>query len=355
MCIMKNCSTFDTDDSRWDAVVNKDEAADGIFYFAVQTTGIFCRPSCSSRLPNRKNVSFFISCQEALKAGYRPCKKCRPTDKSKEEMIEGKIAQACRVMEKSSAMPKLADLAGEVGLSPYHFHRLFKKILGITPKQFSANIRARRFKSSLQSGQSVTEALYDAGYSSSSGIYNKKQDQLSMQPKEFRAGAADIDIQYGVAQCFLGWAIVAATDRGICAIELGDDPDLLPQQVQKKFPKARLRKASAEFTDLIKQVVDFINTPSTHFNLPLDIQGTAFQQQVWSILRQIKPGKTISYTELAEKLGNPKAIRAVAAANAANKLAVIIPCHRVIAKDGQLRGYRWGIERKRMLLENEAK
>lgn len=352
---MKDQSIFITDDRRWSAVSTKDQTADGSFYYAVKTTGIFCRPSCSSKLPNRENVEFFISCKEALKAGYRPCKKCRPTGNTIREVVEQKIVKACRSMENSNTIARLADLAKEAGLSPYHFHRLFKKVVGVTPKQFAVNHRSRRFCNSLKSCNSVTDALYDAGYSSSSGVYNKNQDQLSMKPKEFRAGAVGVVIQYGVAECIFGWVIVAATDRGICAIEFGDDAKMLPQQLQNRFPKATVTRAGAGFTCLIEEVVDFIKEPQSNFNLPLDIQGTAFQQQVWSILRQIEPGQTMTYTEVAEKIGNPKAVRAVATACASNKLAVVIPCHRVISKDGKLSGYRWGVDVKKMLLENETK
>ncbi len=352
---MKAQSPYLTDDCRWSAVSSKDKAADGRFYYAVKTTGIFCRPSCSSRLPNRENVEFFISCKEALDAGYRPCKKCRPTGNTIQEVDEQKIVKACRLIENNNTIPKLADLAKEAGLSPYHFHRLFKKIIGVTPKQFAASHRSNRFYNSLKSGHSVTEAIYDAGYSSSSGAYNKNQDQLSMKPKEFRAGAQGFVIQYGTTECMFGWVIVAATDRGICAIEFGDDPDMLPQQLKNRFPKATITKGGSGFTRVIEGVVNFINEPHCNFNLPLDIQGTAFQQKVWNILRKIEPGQTMTYTEVAEKIGNPKAVRAVATACASNKLAVVIPCHRVISKDGKLSGYQWGVGRKKMLLENETK
>jgi len=350
---MVSTSAFKPDESRWNAIVNRDQNADGVFYYAVKTTGVFCLPSCSSRLPNRENVEYFDTWQKAESAGYRPCKKCNPTANSKSEEIEQKIIRACRSIEQSDTPLKLNDLAQEATLSPYHFHRLFKKIVGITPKQYSSRHQSHRFKESLTTSQSVTDAIYTAGYSSSSAAYNKRQDQLAMNPKAYRNGAAGITITYGLAECFLGWVIVAATERGICAIEFGDDPKTLPQQVQSRFLKARLQKAGSGFGSLIKEVVDFIKTPGNDFNIPLDIQGTAFQQQVWNVLRQIKPGGTVSYTEVAERIGNPNAIRAVAAACASNKLAVVIPCHRVISKDGKLSGYRWGVERKKMLLETE--
>lgn len=350
---MKSNCTYHTDDRRWNAVVGREQSADGYFYYAVMTTGIFCRPSCSSKVPNRENVVYFTSNQDALASGYRPCKKCKPTGTTVKEEIEQKIIKACRIIEYSNTVPKLIDLAKELALSPGYFHRLFKKVVGITPKQFAANHRSRRFNNSLKSSESITEALYDAGFSSSSGVYNKNQDQLSMKPKEYRSGGVGLTIHYGVAECFLGSIIVAATDRGICAIEFGDDPAMLPRQLQDRFPKATVTKAGPGFTSLIKQVVEFIKAPQDNFNIPLDIQGTAFQQQVWGLLRQIEPGQTMSYTEVAEKIGNPNAVRAVATACASNKLAVVIPCHRVISKNGRLSGYRWGVERKKMLLDNE--
>ncbi len=350
---MKSLSTYNTDDRRWNAVVGREQSADECFYYAVMTTGIFCRPSCSSKLPNRENVEYFISSQDAQASGYQPCKKCKPTGTTVNEEVEQKIIKACRIIENSNTVPKLVDLAKELGLSPYYFHRLFKKVVGITPKQFASGHRSRRLSNSLKSRESITEAFYDAGFSSSSGVYNKNQDQLSMKPKEYRAGGVGFTIHYGVAECILGWIIIAATDRGICAIEFGDDPAMLPRQLQDRFPKATVTKAGSGFTSLIEEVVKFIKAPQDNFNLPLDIQGTAFQQQVWNILRQIEPGQTMSYTEVAEKIGNPNAVRAVATACASNKLAVVIPCHRVISKDGKLSGYRWGVERKKLLLDNE--
>lgn len=350
---MTENKAYDAENRRWHAIANREQAADGSFYYGVRTTGVFCRPSCSSRLPNRENVEYFISSKEAQSAGYRPCKRCKPTGNSKNKEIEQKIILACRSIEQSNTPLRLDDLAKGAGLSPYYFHRLFKKLVGVTPKQYASRHQSLRFRESLKTSDSITDAIYNAGYSSSSGAYTKKRDHLAMKPKEYKAGGDGVVIKYGLAKCILGWVIVAATDRGICAIEFGDDPALLPQQVQSRFPKARLEKAGPGFTSLIEEVVDFIKAPHNSFNIPLDIQGTAFQQQVWNILQQIKPGRTLSYTEVAEKTGNPNAVRAVATACASNKLAVVIPCHRVISKDGKISGYRWGIERKKALLENE--
>ena len=344
---------FNTDDARWNAVLNKNSDADGEFYYAVITTGIYCRPGCRSKLPNRGNVEFFTTCNDAEKAGYRACKRCKPSTVLKAGETEQKIIRACRIIEEVETPIKLADLAARVSLSPYHFHRLFKKIVGITPKQYASRHLSQRFQSKLKTSPSVTDAIYSSGYSSSGSAYDKKRDQLAMQPKAYRSGAAGITITYGVAQCFLGWVVVAATDRGICAIEFGDDAEILPEQVQARFPKAQLKKADVAFKTLLKEVVEFIESPQKTFEVPLDIQGTAFQQQVWQVLRQIKPGETVSYTDVAERMGKPSAVRAVASACASNKLAVVIPCHRVISKSGKTSGYRWGAERKEKLLQRE--
>jgi len=343
----------DTDDGRWNAVVENNSNADGIFYYAVKTTGVFCRPSCSSRLPNRSNIEYFKAVGEAEAAGYRPCKRCSPKSYSKTEKLEQKIVHACRIIEQSEDSVKLKELAAEVRLSASHFHRLFKKIVGVTPKQYSATHQSRRFTRSLKTSRSVTDAIYTAGYSSSSRAYDNNHDQLAMEPRVYRNGAVGVTITYGLAQCYLGWVIVAATDRGVCAIEFGDDPVVLKDQVQKRFPQAQLKKAGSGFNSLIKEVVDFIKAPESNCTIPLDIQGTAFQQRVWRVLRQIKPGKTLSYSDLAERIGNPNAARAVARACAANKLAVVIPCHRIVSKDGKASGYRWGVVRKKMLLKSE--
>jgi len=344
---------FNSDDIRWNAVSENNSNADGAFYYAVITTGIYCRPSCKSKLPNRDNVEYFTTCGDAEVAGYRACKRCRPTATSKVGETEQKIIQSCRIIEESETSIKLDDLATKVNLSPYHFHRLFKKIVGITPKQYTSRHRSQRFQKSLKSSPSVTDAIYSAGYGSSGSAYDKNRDQLAMKPKVYRKGADGLTLTYGITQCFLGWVIIAATDRGICAIEFGDNSDILPEQVQARFPNAQLQKADIGFKTLIKEVIDFIESPEGTFQVPLDIQGTAFQQQVWEVLRQIKSGQTMSYTDVAERIGKPNAVRAVASACASNKLAVVIPCHRVVSKTGKMGGYRWGTERKKKLLQLE--
>jgi len=344
---------FNTDEARWNAVRASNARADGLFYYAVITTGIFCLPSCTSKLPNRANVEYFTSGDEAEAAGYRACKRCRPTAIPKAQEIEQKMIEACRVIEQNAAPIKLDDLAARVNLSAYHFHRQFKKTIGVTPRQYAAKIQSQRFHTCLESSPSVTDAIYSAGYGSSGSVYDKRQDRLAMKPGDYRKGAEGIMITYGTAQCYLGWVIVAATGRGVCAIAFGDDSETLPDQIQARFPHAQLHEGDRGFKTLIREVVDFIGDPKSTVQIPLDIQGTSFQQQVWNVLRNIKPGETLSYTDVAERLGKPKAVRAVASACAANNIAVLIPCHRVISKSGKTGGYRWGTDRKLKLLEME--
>jgi AraC family transcriptional regulator of adaptative response/methylated-DNA-[protein]-cysteine methyltransferase len=350
---MCNTAPFTTDDEKWQAVQTRNSTASGSFFYAVQTTGIFCRPGCASRLPRRKNVEYFSSAIEAEKAGYRPCRRCAPQHPTAESEIEQQIVSICRHIEQSELPPKLRELAAMAGLSQYHFHRLFKKVVGITPKQYAAGQRARRFQTHLLEEKSVTEAIYAAGFNSSSGAYDTRRDQLAMQPRQYTKGGAGVVIHYGITRCSLGWVIVAATERGICAIMFGDEDSALPQLVQDRFPRATLVQAGPEFAQLLADVVRLVDRPSFSCNLPLDIQGTAFQQKVWNVLRQITPGETLTYSEVAERLGTPRAVRAVAGACGANPIAVAIPCHRVIGKDGSLTGYRWGLARKETLLKKE--
>ena len=354
-CIMKDQKPFSTDEARWDALKNRNSDADGFFYYGVKSTSVFCRPGCSSRRPLRKNVVFLESCREALNQGFRPCKRCKPGDKKADAASIKLIVDACRQIEQAETPPPLEKLAKRAGLSPSHFHRLFKKIVSVTPKQYGVTHQLQRFRDTILSGNSVTDAIYQSGFSSSSRAYEKSSRLPGMKPRELKSGGAAITIQYGLSPCFLGWVIVGATDRGVCSVEFGDSPDELPLILQRRFPKALLKKGDEEFESLICEVTAFIESPDLDVQIPLDVQGTVFQQKVWDILRQIKPGETKSYSEIAEKLGNPRAVRAVAGACASNRLAVVIPCHRVVAKDGRISGYRWGIERKKQLLKNEQR
>ncbi len=322
------------------------------FFYAVKTTGVFCRPGCSSRLPNRENVEFFHSFDEAEKKGYRPCKRCKPKQPITDDDLQVIVA-ACKMIMNADSPPKLFILAKKAGLSPYHFHRKFKKIVGVTPKQFGTMYQTNQFQESLQINATVTEAIFDAGYSSSSRVYEKTDKTLAMKPLQFKNGAPGQAIEYGFAKCYLGWVLVAATVRGICAIEFADSRDDLFGLLQRRFPKAYIKEASEDFSQLLNQVVGHLEHPISAMDLPLDIQGTAFQKRVWQALLEIPPGITKTYSEVAEIIGKPQAARAVASAVAANRIAVAIPCHRVIRKDGGLGGYRWGEERKRDILEAE--
>jgi AraC family transcriptional regulator of adaptative response/methylated-DNA-[protein]-cysteine methyltransferase len=340
--------------NRWRAVENRDRFADAAFYYAVVTTGIYCLPECSSRLPRRENVVFFETITEAEQAGYRACQKCMPGGRSRADSQRQKMIRACRILEQSAHPVKLEALAAEAEMSLHHFQRRFKKIIGVTPKQYELQYRAYRFRDELKSAKSVTEAVYAAGYGSGGTVYEKNQDHLAMQPKVFKKGGEGERIIYGTVPCFLGWLMVAATRRGICAIEFGDDPELLVARLKERFHKAEFSSGDSSFQTLMQTVAEYVTEPGKEFDLPLDIRGTVFQHKVWQVLRQIQPGETRSYSAIAKQLGIPAAVRAVAGACASNPLAVVIPCHRVLKKDGSISGYRWGVERKKLLLKNEG-
>lgn len=342
------------DEARWAAVQARDAGADGRFFYSVRTTGVYCRPSCGARLPRRENVAFHASAAQAEAAGFRPCRRCRPDQPSLAERQARMVAQACRTIESADEAPDLATLAAEAGVSLYHFHRVFKAVTGVTPKAYADAHRARRVRQALPQAKTVTQALYDAGFNSNARFYASTPQVLGMTPSAYRAGGADATIRFAIGQCSLGAILVAATETGVCAITLGDDPQALLQDLQQRFPRARLLGGERDFEQLVAQVVGLVEAPQAGHALPLDIRGTAFQQRVWQALREIPAGRTASYAQIAERLGAPKAVRAVAAACAANPLAVAIPCHRVVRSDGGLSGYRWGVERKRTLLQREA-
>ena len=342
-------------DPRWTAVVARDSRADGKFFYAVRTTGVYCRPSCGSRRARPENLQFYATTADAERAGFRPCKRCKPDQPSLDRQHAAKVAKICRLIENAEEPPSLAELAGKAGLSAYHFHRIFKAVTGVTPRAYAAAHRAKRMRSELGRGATVTEAIYGAGYGSNGRFYETADAVLGMTPSNYRAGGANTEIRFALGECSLGSILVARSERGICAILLGDDPAALARDLQDRFPRARLIGGDREFERLVAKVVGFVEAPALGLDLPLDVRGTAFQQRVWQALRKIPAGATASYTEIAKRIGAPKSVRAVAQACAANALAVAIPCHRVVRNDGALSGYRWGVERKRALLRREAR
>lgn len=347
---------FLSDDDRWEALRKRDLRAYGAFVYGVLTTGVYCRPACASRLPNRENVRFFGNSRDAEQAGFRPCRRCRPEAPEGEQPPVRTVLEACKRIDEAAEPPSLKELATAACLSVFHFQRLFKKIVGVTPKQYAIEKRANRIRERLTKGATVTEAMYDAGFGSSSRFYEKATSTLGMKPTTYKNGAQDVLIRFAVVPCFLGLVLVAATERGICAIDFGDTAKSLEENLRRRFPKAVFEDPDPQFAATIGEVLAFLENPRPgRLGLPLDVQGTAFQRRVWLTLQQIPAGDTVSYAEVASRVGRPKAARATARACAANPLAVAIPCHRVVRGDGQLGGYRWGLERKRVLLERESK
>ncbi len=341
-------------DPRWAALAARDPGADGKFFYSVRTTGVYCRPTCGSRLPRPQNVQFHATRADAEKAGFRACKRCKPDDPLSSGKLAATVVEICRFIERAEEVPSLETLARRAGMSPFYFHRVFKRITGLTPKVYAAAHRGGRMRKELGSSESVTNAIFDAGYQSSSRFYEKAGEILGMKPTDYRAGGRNVEIRFAIGESSLGSILVAQSERGICAITLGDDPDSLIRDLQDRFPKAQLIGADREFEKLVARVVGFVEAPRIGLDLPLDVRGTAFQLRVWRALRKIPAGKTVSYTDIARRIGAPKAVRAVAQACGANPIAVAIPCHRVVRNDGALSGYRWGIERKQTLLEKEA-
>ncbi len=340
-------------DPRWPRVVARDKAVDGQFWYSVATSGVYCRPSCPSRAANPKNVAFHASVGAAQAAGFRACRRCNPDGLSVDAENAALITKACRLIEEADEAPALAVMADAVDLSPYYFHRLFKKTTGLTPRAYAAAHRAARVREGLGSAASVTEAIYAAGFSSSSRFYEGATGMLGMTPTRYRARGAEERLTFAVGECSLGAILVASSAKGVAAISLGDDPDALVRELQDQFANAELVGGDANYERLVARVIGFVESPRRALELPLDVRGTAFQQRVWQALRDVPAGTTESYTSLAARIGSPKSVRAVASALAANKLAVAIPCHRVVRHDGSLSGYRWGVDRKRRLLARE--
>jgi AraC family transcriptional regulator of adaptative response/methylated-DNA-[protein]-cysteine methyltransferase len=351
---MKRSNTS-MDNSRWSAVVQRDRNEDGQFVYAVKTTGVYCRPSCSARQALRGNVTFYASCEEAERMGYRPCKRCHPRHAGIAPEQLTAVIEACKKIDESSVALTLLAIARESGLSPFHFQRVFKKVTGVTPKAYADARRAQRTRHALQDRTTVTEAIYEGGFNTSGRFYATSSRMLGMPPSTFRSRGRGETIRFAVGECSLGSILVASTKRGLCSILLGDDPDALVRELQDNFSSAELIGGDARFERLVARVIGFVDTPGGNLDLPLDIQGTAFQKRVWDAIQAIPVGTTSTYAKIAKQIGRPRASRAVAAACASNRIAVAIPCHRVVRSDGQLSGYRWGIERKRNLLKRESR
>ncbi len=342
-------------DPRWAQILARDAAADGSFVYSVKTTGVFCRPSCAARAARPENVAFHATTEAAARAGFRACKRCKPTGPSRAEEHGARIAELCRFLEQADEMPTLEELAARTGWSTYHLHRVFKAVTGLTPRGYAAAHRAERVRDELRRARTVTEAIYGAGFNSNGRFYAAADQILGMTPSAYKGGGTQAEIRFAVGECSLGSILVASSARGVCAILLGDDPDLLARDLQDQFPKATLVGQDATFETLVARVVGVIEEPRLGSALPLDVRGTAFQQRVWRALQNIPIGTTASYAEIAKAIKAPRSVRAVAQACGANRLAVAIPCHRVVRSDGALSGYRWGVERKRALLARETK
>jgi len=343
------------DDQRWNAVAARDAAHDGAFVFAVSTTGVYCRPSCAARRPRRENVQFFLTTEQAEKAGYRACLRCRPKSAGGNAPSDG-VKAICRFIEQHLDEPVTLDRLGkEFHQSPFHLQRRFKAVLGITPREYADSCRLRLLKRNLQAGDSVTRAMYDAGYGSSSRLYEKTASQLGMTPDKYRRGAIAASIRYSCADSPLGRMLVAATERGICAIQFARTDGELIEGLKREFPFATRKSDDGGLQSWVDALLRHMRGKDLDSSLPLDIRATAFQRRVWAYLQSIPFGATRSYLQVAKGIGRPTAVRAVARACATNPVAVAIPCHRVVREDGSMGGYRWGIERKKALLELEQR
>lgn len=342
-----------TDTQRWQIVLDRDARYRGQFVLAVRTTGIYCQPACPARTPKRENIAFYETPAQAEAAGFRPCKRCRPHLTADEAPHLALVAQVCRALEAElDAPPSLAELARRFHLSPYHLQRTFKRTAGVTPKQYVLGLRANRLRAELRQGRAVTTAAQNAGYNGSSQVYD--QPVLGMTPTTYQQGGAAEQITYAVVVSPLGHLLVAATARGVCAVKLGDDAEALAAELRAEFPAASAHAPHPQLGQWVQAVVDYLRGEQPHLDLPTDVRATAFQRRVWAALRRIPLGQTRSYSAVARALGQPTATRAVARACATNPVALVVPCHRVVGANGALTGYRWGVERKRQLLAQEA-
>jgi AraC family transcriptional regulator of adaptative response/methylated-DNA-[protein]-cysteine methyltransferase len=340
-------------DWQWNAVATKNRELDGVFYFGVRTTGIFCRPSCSSRQPKRENVAFFITPRDAESAGFRACLRCKPLDAKATEPAAELIANAFRSLRDSEIeIATVEDLAGRLNVSSGHLQKTFKNVLGVSPKEALDMFRLENFKENVR-GTDVTTSLYDSGFGSSRSLYEKAGERLGMTPAVYKKGGTGMTIKYAIANTPLGKLLVAATEKGICSVSFGDSETELKNELEKEFFAAGISNDGTGLKKAVDSILRGMNGERTILGLPLDVRGTAFQIRVWSELRKIPYGETRSYSEVAENIGNPNAVRAVARACATNPVALVTPCHRVVAADGKLAGYRWGIGRKKALLDKE--
>jgi AraC family transcriptional regulator of adaptative response/methylated-DNA-[protein]-cysteine methyltransferase len=343
-------------DWQWQAVARRDRRADGQFVYAVSSTGIFCRPSCPSRRPRRDRVRFFASAAAATAAGFRACKRCDPAGSAALHGSDEAVRRAVRYLtEHVAERVSLAFLARVAGLSAFHLQRRFKEVVGVSPREYQAACRADRFREELRAGRDVTSAIYEAGYGSPSRVYEASPTGPGMSPADYRRGGAGSEVGYVTERCPLGWLLVAATSKGICAVKLGDTAHALHDELRREFPQARIRPNALVKAEWVRSVVAGLRGSSRDVSLPLDVRGTAFQWRVWRALREIQPGETRSYSDVARQIGQPSAARAVARACATNPVCLVIPCHRVVPQDGGAGGYRWGATRKARLLEAEKK
>jgi len=336
--------------NRWQQVMARDARQDGRFVFAVRTTGVYCRPSCPSRRPRRDSVEFFTSPNDAERAGYRACLRCKPTQASEQAQY---VARARQILDRADAPVTLPKLSKGVGLSPFHLQRIFKRATGLSPREYQAARRMQHVKSGLRQGDDVTTALYEAGFGSPSRLYEKAPQQLGMTPGTYRRGGAGAVITYAIAPTPLGRLLVAAAERGLCAVRFGENTTELERDLRNEFHAAELLRNDEALKKYIEPLQAVIRGENTTVDLPLDVRATAFQMKVWDMLRQIPRGETRSYREIARSIGKPAAVRAVARACASNPVALAVPCHRVVRSSGDLAGYRWGVDRKKKLLERE--
>lgn len=343
-----------TQKDRWQSIVKRDKQADGTFFYGVKTTRVYCRPSCAARLPKPENVDFFDTGESALEAGFRPCKRCRPDSSNLKSEKETLVESICKYIQTCTHTPSLDELSDEFGKSTYHLQRTFKTVVGISPREYAETLRITRLKKELRNTNTITTAIYNAGYESPSAVYEGTSSALGMTPSAYKAGGQAMTIDYVVAKCQLGWLLVAATAKGVCLVALADSEQNAHEIVGAEYPNAVACTESEVLKTAVQHILAYLSVAGEMLHdLPIDVKATAFQKKVWDLLRTIPRGETRTYSEIAEILGQPQAVRAVARACATNPVALVVPCHRVIRADGELAGYRWGIKRKQQLLQLE--